>query len=53
MFTLVLRIDLTKVQTQNIMQMPQLTVDFRIVENYFKTQSINEVIRLFEKRFRD
>ena len=35
--------------------MPQLTSGQRtfLVENYFKTQSINEVIRLFEERFPD
>ena len=53
MFTLVLRIDLTKIQTKLIM--PQFTVDQRtfLIENCFKTQSINKVIRLFEGRFPD
>ena len=53
MFMLVLCIDLTKIQTKNIVA--QLTVGQRtfLVENYFKTQStsINEVIRLSEERF--
>ena len=35
--------------------MPQLTVGNRtfLVQNYFKTQSIDEVIRLFQERFPD
>ena len=35
--------------------MPQLTVGQRtfLIENYFKTQSINKVIKLFEERFSD
>ena len=53
MFMLVLRIDLTKREIKNIT--PQLTVGQRtfLVENYFKTQSVNEVITLFEERFPD
>jgi hypothetical protein len=50
---LILDINLTKLQTQNIM--PQLTEGERtfLVENYFKTQRINEVTRLFQKSFPD
>ena len=38
-----------------VLRMPQLTAGQRtfLVENYFKTQSINEVISLFEERFSD
>ena len=49
---LILNIDATKLQTQNIK--PQLTVSQKnfLVENYFKAESISKVIRLFEECFR-